>query len=71
MLVGLEYFFQKYPSASDKRLVTVLSATTPIHVIATARRLQEDLSSSYYITVAQTIRGLYNKGLRYKLPEVN
>lgn len=70
MLVGLEYFFQKYPNADDNRLVTILSATTPISVISIARRLQEDLSSSYYVTVAQTIRGLYNKKLRYKLPEL-
>lgn len=68
MLRGLELFFQKYPQADDARLVKVLGLTTPMYVIATARRIQEDLSSVIYSAVAQTIRGIYNKGLRYKLP---
>lgn len=69
MLRGLEVFFQKYPNADYKRIINTLSATNPMYVIGTARRIQEDLSSVIYTAVAQTIRGLYNKGLRYKLPE--
>lgn len=67
LLRGLELFFDKYPHADDERLVKVLAPSTPMYVIGTARRIQEDLSSVIYSAVGQTIRGMYNKGLRYKL----
>ncbi len=67
ILRGLELFFDKYPHADDERLVKVLAPTTPMYVIGTARRIQEDLSSVIFAAVGQTIRGMYNKGLRYKL----
>lgn len=70
MLRGLELFFSRFPNVDDRRLIKVLSATSPMYVIGTARRIQEDLSSVIYTAMAQTIRGIYNKGLRYKLPEI-
>lgn len=68
ILRGLELFFARYPETDDKRLINILSITSPIVVISTARRIQEDLSSVIYSAVAQTIRGLYNKRLIHKLP---
>ena len=70
MLRGLETFIAKYGSQiNGTRLIQVLSAQSPLYIISTARRIQEDLNSVIYASVAQTIRGLYNKKLRYKLPE--